>query len=64
MRQHYSDVTECSTIATNDAYDAVGADGIKHLIYQWREFWLTFVDILLNIPYNVTYINSKGYKYK
>ena len=40
--QHYSDVTECSTIATHDAYDAVLAGGIEHLIYQWREFWPPF----------------------
>ena len=32
-RQHYSDVIECSTITTPDAYDAVGAYGIEYLIY-------------------------------
>ena len=36
MRQYYSDVIECSTIATRDASDAVGAYGIEYLIYQWR----------------------------
>ena len=61
-RQHYIDVTECSTIATQDAYDAVAADGIAPLIYQWREFWLPFVDMLWNISYNVTYIDLKIYK--
>ena len=35
-RQHYSDIIECSTIATRDASDAVGAYGIEYLIYQWR----------------------------
>ena len=45
-RQHYSDVTECSTIATDGAYDGVAADGIAPLVYQWREFWLPFVDML------------------
>ena len=45
-RQHYSDVTECSTTATHDAYDDGAADGIAQLIYQRREFWLPFVDML------------------
>ena len=45
-RQHYSDVTECSTTATHNAYDAVGADGIEHQIHQWKEFWLPIVDML------------------
>ena len=35
--QHYSDVIECSTIATCDAYDAVEAYGIGYLIYLWYE---------------------------
>ena len=43
---HYGDVIEYSTIAAHDTYDAVGADGIEHLIYHWREFWLSFVDML------------------
>ena len=61
-RHHYSDVTECSTIATHDAYNAVAADGIASLIYQWRVFWLPFVDMLKNISYNnVTYIDLKRY---
>ena len=34
-RQHYSDVIECSTITTRDAYDAVGAYGIEYLISKW-----------------------------
>ena len=57
MRQRYSDVTECSTIATHDAYDAVAADGITPLIHQWRYFWLHLVDMLQNISYIVTYID-------
>ena len=41
-----SDVTECSSIATHDAHDAVTADGIAPPIYQWRQFWLPVADML------------------
>ena len=64
MHQHYSDVTECSTITNHDAYHALRADGIEHLIYQWRYFWLPFEDVLQTMPYSVTYIDLKDTKYK
>ena len=46
QRPLYCDVTECSTTATNDAYYAVGANILEDIIYQWRELWLSFVDML------------------